>query len=121
MRTPDVQQDELPIALRQGLADLKQDNQPLPVAVVQRLQQARQAAVAQVAQSAQSQVTPGWTLAWVAPPRAAGMLALSLCVVLGMILLAPGHNDDALLLSDDLPVEAFVDNGFDAWKYSENI
>ncbi len=121
MRTPDDQQEALPAALRQGLADLKQDNQPLPLAVEQRLQQARQAAVARIKSPASGVSLQGWTLALVGHPRAAGMLALSLFLMVGMVYFSPAHNDDALLLSDDMPVEAFVDNAFDAWKYSENI
>lgn len=120
MRTDRPPQDELPAALRQGLADMIQDR-PLSAEVQQRLQQARQAALARVAQPAESPMLQGWALAWLGHPRAAGMLALSFFLVVSVMVFAPGHNDDALLLSDDMPVEAFVDNAFDAWKYSENI
>lgn len=116
-------QDDLPGPLRQGVEWLKHDDSPLPAGVEARLAQARHAALARVEAAAR----PGhaWThvLSWASfgHPRMAGMAALSVFFALGLFILTASQNDDAMLLSDDLPVEAFIDSGFDAWQYSENI
>ena len=116
-------QDELPGPLRQGVEWLKQDDRPLPDGVEARLAQARHAALARVETAARP--GPVWThvLSWASfgHPRMAGMAALSVFFAVGLFILTASQNDDAMLLSDDLPVEAFIDSGFDAWQYSENI
>lgn len=123
MRKQRHHQDDLPHPLREGVEWLKQDDRPLPAHVETRLAQARQAALQRHAES--QRAAHPWTevLSWAAfgHPRMAGMAALSIFVAVSLFVLTASQNDDALLLSDDLPVEAFVDSGFDAWQYSENI
>lgn len=123
MRKQRLPEDDLPIPLREGVEWLKQDDRPLPAEFEAKLVQARQAALKRFAES--SQASHAWSnvLSWASfgHPRMAGMAALSVCFAVGLFILSASHNDDAMLLSDDLPVEAFVDNGFDAWQYSENI
>lgn len=123
MRKQRHPEDDLPTPLREGVEWLKQDDRPLPAEVEARLADARQAALKRFAES--SQAGHGWAdvLSWASfgHPRMAGMAALSVCFAVGLFVLSASHNDDAMLLSDDLPVEAFVDSGFDAWQYSENI
>jgi hypothetical protein len=115
--------DDLPTPLREGVQALKQDDRPLSAAVQDRLAKARQAALAQHA--AVHQARSGWSdvLSWASwgHPRVAGMAAFSIFFVVGLMFISNSQNDDALLLSDDMPVEAFVDNGFAAWQYSEDI
>jgi hypothetical protein len=116
-------EDDLPTPLREGVEWLKQDDRPLSAEVETRLADARLAALKRFAESREA--GPAWTdvLSWASfgHPRMAGMAALSVFFAVGLFVLSASHNDDALLLSDDLPVEAFVDSGFDAWQYSENI
>jgi hypothetical protein len=116
-------EDDLPTPLREGVEWLKQDDRPLSAEVETRLADARLAALKRFAES--SEAGPAWAdvLSWASfgHPRMAGMAALSVFFAVGLFVLSASHNDDALLLSDDLPVEAFVDSGFDAWQYSENI
>ena len=123
MRKQRLPEDDLPIPLREGVEWLKQDNSPLPAEVEARLVQARQSALKRFAESSQAGHAWSNVLSWASfgHPRMAGMAALSVCFAVGLFVLSANHNDDAMLLSDDLPVEAFVDNGFDAWQYSENI
>ena len=123
MRKQRLLEDDLPIPLREGVEWLKQDDRRLPAEVETRLAQARQTALKRFEESSQSGYA--WSnvlsLASFGHPRMAGMAALSVFFAVGLFVLTASHNDDAMLLSDDLPVEAFVDNGFDAWQYSENI
>jgi hypothetical protein len=123
MRKQRHPEDDLPTPLREGVEWLKQDDRPLSAEVETRLADARQAALKRFAES--SEAGPAWVdvLSWASfgHPRMAGMAALSVFFAVGLFVLSASHNDDALLLSDDLPVEAFVDSGFDAWQYSENI
>ncbi|HCU85307.1 MAG TPA: DUF3619 domain-containing protein [Methylophilus sp.] len=123
MRKQRHPEDDLPTPLREGVEWLKQDDRPLPAEVEARLAEARQAALTQFAQSSQSGHAWADALSWASfgHPRMAGMAALSVFFAVGLFVLSASHNDDAMLLSDDLPVEAFVDSGFDAWQYSENI
>ncbi|MDF0377984.1 DUF3619 family protein [Methylophilus sp. YYY-1] len=115
--------DDLPTPLREGVQALKQDDRPLSAAVQDRLAKARQAALAQHA--AAHQARSGWSdvlssASW-GHPRVAGMAVFSIFFAVGLMFISNSQNDDALLLSDDMPVEAFVDNGFAAWQYSEDI
>lgn len=123
MRKQRHPEDDLPTPLREGVEWLKQDDRPLPAEVEARLAEARQAALTQFAKSSQSGHAWADALSWASfgHPRVAGMAALSVFFAVGLFVLSASHNDDAMLLSDDLPVEAFVDSGFDAWQYSENI
>jgi hypothetical protein len=123
MRKQRHPEDDLPIPLREGIEGLKQDERPLPAEIEARLAQARQAALTRYAESSQGSHVWADVLSWASfgHPRMAGVAALSVFFAVGLFVLTANHNDDALLLSDDLPVEAFVDNGFDAWQYSENI
>jgi hypothetical protein len=123
MRKQRHPEDDLPTPLREGVEWLKQDDRPLPAEVEARLAEARQAALAKFAQSSQSGHAWADVLSWASfgHPKMAGMAALSVFFAVGLFVLSASNNDDAMLLSDDLPVEAFVDSGFDAWQYSENI
>ncbi len=123
MRKQPHLEDDLPSPLRVGMEGLKQDERPLPAEVQTRLAAARQAALNRYTES--TQLGHGWmdVLSWASfgHPKMAGMAALSVMFAFGLFVMSANQNDDALLLSDDLPLEAFVDNGFDAWHYSENI
>jgi len=123
MRKQRHPEDDLPTPLREGVEWLKQDDRPLSAEVEARLADARQAALTRFAESSQAGHAWADVLSWASfgHPRMAGMAALSVCFAVGLFVLSASHNDDAMLLSDDLPVEAFVDSGFDAWQYSENI
>jgi hypothetical protein len=123
MRKQRLLEDDLPIPLREGVEWLKQDDSRLPAEVETRLAQARQAALKRFEESSEAGYAWSNVLSWASfgHPRMAGMAALSVFFAVGLFVLTASHNDDAMLLSDDLPVEAFVDNGFDAWQYSENI
>jgi hypothetical protein len=123
MRKQRLLEDDLPIPLREGVEWLKQDDSRLPAEVETRLALARQAALKRFEESSQTGYAWSSVLSWASfgHPRMAGMAALSVFFAVGLFVLTASHNDDAMLLSDDLPVEAFVDNGFDAWQYSENI
>jgi hypothetical protein len=123
MRKQRLPEDGLPTPLREGVEWLKQDDSPLSAEVEARLVQARQAALQRYTESSQSGRAWSDVLSWASfgHPRMAGMAALSVFFAVGLFVLTASHNDDAMLLSDDLPVEAFVDNGFEAWQYSENI
>lgn len=115
--------DDLPTPLREGLQALKQDDRPLSLEVQDRLVKARQAALEQHAVAHRGRSVWSDVLSWAAwgHPRVAGMAAFSIFFAVGLMFISNSQNDDALLLSDDMPVEAFVDNGFPAWQYSEDI
>lgn len=115
--------DDLPPPLREGLEALRQDDHPLSAEVQDRLAQARHAALEQYASAPQGHLAWTYVLSstlW-GHPRVAGMAAFSIFLAVGLMFVSNSQNDDALLLSDDMPVEAFVDNGFPAWQYSEDI
>jgi hypothetical protein len=116
-------QDDLPLPLRECVDLLKNDVTPLSVEVEARLTKARQDALRRFAETKQTSPMIGDILSWASfgHPRMLGAAALSVCLVVTMLLISNQHNDDALLLSADLPVEAFVDNGFEPWHYSEHI
>lgn len=123
MRKQRHQIDDLPVPLRKGVEWLKQDDRPLPAEIESRLAEGRQAALKRFAQSSQAGHAWSDVLSWASfgHPRLAGVAAISVFFAVGLFVLTASHNDDAMLLSDDLPVEAFVDNGFEPWQYSENI
>lgn len=123
MRKQRHQIDDLPVPLRKGVEWLKQDDRPLPAEIESRLAEGRQAALKRFAQSSQAGHAWADVLSWASfgHPRMAGVAAISVFFAVGLFVLTASHNDDAMLLSDDLPVEAFVDNGFEPWQYSENI
>lgn len=117
-------EDDLPVPLREGVELLKNDSRPLPVEIEQRLAEARQMALQQFAESRQASPFFADALSWVSfgHPRMLGsVVALSVFLAVGMFMLPVRHSDDAMLLAEDLPVEAFVDNGFEPWHYAENI
>lgn len=116
-------EDDLPLPLRECVDLLKNDVTPLSVEVEARLTKARQDALRRFAETKQTSPIIGDILSWASfgHPRMLGAVALSVCLVVTMLLISNQHNDDALLLSADLPVEAFVDNGFEPWHYSEHI
>jgi hypothetical protein len=123
MRNQRHPEDDLPVPLRECVDLLKNDVQPLSAEVENRLTEARQAALRRFAESKQTSQVVGDVLSWASfgHPRMMGAAALSVCLVVGALLVSAQHNDDAMLLSADLPVEAFVDNGFEPWHYSEHI
>ncbi|WP_229008677.1 DUF3619 family protein [Methylophilus sp. Leaf408] len=116
-------EDDLPLPLRECVDLLKNDVTPLSVEVEARLTKARQDALRRFAETKQTSPMIGDILSWASfgHPRMLGAAALSVCLVVTVLLISNQHNDDALLLSADLPVEAFVDNGFEPWHYSEHI
>jgi len=116
-------EDDLPLPLRECVDLLKNDVTPLSVEVEARLTKARQDALRRFAETKQTSPIIGDIMSWASfgHPRMLGAAALSVCLVVTMLLISNQHNDDALLLSADLPVEAFVDNGFEPWHYSEHI
>ncbi|KQT33223.1 DUF3619 family protein [Methylophilus sp. Leaf414] len=116
-------EDDLPLPLRECVDLLKNDVTPLSVEVEARLTKARQDALRRFAETKQTSPMIGDILSWASfgHPRMLGAAALSVCLVVTMLLISNQHNDDALLLGADLPVEAFVDNGFEPWHYSEHI
>lgn len=115
-------EDELPTPLRQYMGVLK-EGRPLSAEVEARLQSARQAALKRFAEKKKSQDIWGHVLAWASfgHPRMLGAAALSVCLVMGVMVLTAQNSDDAMLLSADLPLEAFADNGFEPWHYSDQI
>lgn len=123
MRNQRHPEDDLPIPLRECVDLLKNDTRPVSAEVEARLTEARQAALRQFAESKQTTQMTGDILSWVSfgHPRMLGAAAVSVFLVVGMLMISSHHNDDALLLGEDLPVEAFVDNGFEPWHYSEHI
>jgi hypothetical protein len=116
-------EDDLPLPLRECVELLKNDVQPLSAEVETRLTAARQAALRRFAETKRTSPAVGDILSWASfgHPRMMGAAALSVCLALGVLMISAQHNDDAMLLSADLPVEAFVDNGFEPWHYSEHI
>lgn len=116
-------EDDLPLPLRECVELLKNDVTPLSAEVEARLTKARQAALRRFAETKQTSQVMGDILSWASfgHPRMMGAAALSVCLVVGMLVISNQHTDDASLLSADLPVEAFVDNGFEPWHYSEHI
>ncbi|MEZ0209943.1 MAG: DUF3619 family protein [Methylophilus sp.] len=116
-------EDDLPLPLRECVDLLKHDVTPLSAEVEARLTKARQAALSRFAENKQTSPVMGDILSWASfgHPRMMGAAALSVCLVISLLVISAQHNDDALLLSADLPVEAFVDNGFEPWHYSEHI
>ncbi|HSH87567.1 MAG TPA: DUF3619 family protein [Methylophilus sp.] len=116
-------EDDLPLPLRECVDLLKHDVTPLSAEVEARLTKARQAALSRFAENKQTSPAMGDILSWASfgHPRMMGAAALSVCLVISLLVISAQHNDDALLLSADLPVEAFVDNGFEPWHYSEHI
>lgn len=116
-------QDDLPLPLRECVDLLKSDVIPLSAEVEARLTKARQGALKRFAETKHSSQAMGDILSWASfgRPRMMGAVALSVCIVVSMLVISNQNNDDALLLSADLPVEAFVDNGFEPWHYSEHI
>lgn len=123
MRNQRHPEDDLPFPLRECVDLLKNDVRPLSVEVETRLIEARQAALRRFADTKQTSQLFGDILSWASfgHPRVMGAAALSVCLVVGMLMVSAQHSDDAMLLSADLPVEAFVDNGFEPWHYSEHI
>jgi hypothetical protein len=123
MRKQRHPEDDLPVPLRECVDLLKNDTRPLSAEVEARLTEARQAALRQFAESKQTSQLVGDVLSWASfgHPRMLGAAALSVCFVVGMFIISAHHNDDAMLLGEDLPIEAFVDNGFEPWHYSEHI
>ena len=124
MRNQRHPEDDLPIPLRECVELLKNDSRPLSAEAEERLTEARQAALKRFAEA--EQASPFFTdiLSWISfghPRMMGGVATLSVFLVVGMVMLSAQHSEDAMLLGEDLPVEAFVDNGFEPWHYAENI
>lgn len=117
-------EDALPTPLRQYVDELKKTEAlPLSSTVELRLTAARQAALRRFAVQKNNSQRLGDVLSWtaVAHPRLLGAAALSVCLVIGAMLMMVSQTEDAMLLGADLPLEAFVDNGFEPWHYSDQI
>jgi len=116
-------EDDLPLPLRECVDLLKNDLTPLSAEVEAGLTKARQGALRRFAETKQTSQAIDDILSWASfgHTRMIGAAALSVFLVVVMLVISNQHNDDALLLSADLPVEAFVDNGFEPWHYSEHI
>lgn len=123
MRKQRRPEDDLPMPLRECLELLKNDDRPLSADIEKRLYEGRQAALRRFAETRHSTHVLGDVLSWASfgHPRMLGAAALSVCAVVGLLMLSAQHSSDAWLLGADLPVEAFVDNGFEPWHYSEHI
>lgn len=117
-------QDELSVPLRQYVDHLKQ-TEALPLSPSQelRLTEARQVALRRFAVQKNNTQRLADVLDWAAfgHPRMVGAAALSVCLVVGAMLMMVSQPEDAMLLGADLPLEAFVDNGFEPWHYSDQI
>lgn len=120
-RHPD---DALPTPLRQYVDGLKQtEDAPVDPVIASRLNEARQAALRQYAAQKNSTQRLSDVLDWASfgHPRMLGAAALSICLAVGVMLTMVGQGDDAMLLGADLPLEAFVDNGFEPWHNADQI
>lgn len=123
MRKQRHPEDDLSPPLRECVDLLKNDVRPLSAEVETRLNEARQAALRRFAETKRTSPAVGDILSWASfgHPRMMGAAALSVCLVVGVLMISAQQNDDAMLLSADLPIEAFVDNGFEPWHYSDHI
>lgn len=124
MRNQRHTDDALPLSLRQCVDVLKAtDAQPLPDEVEARLYAARQAALRRFAEQKNHHQWSAEVLSWASfgHPRLLGAVAFSFFLAVGVLLMTANHTDDAMLLGDDFPLEAFADNGFEAWHASEHI
>lgn len=122
MKKQALSQEALPADVRACVEQLKRHEPPLPPSVERGLYQARQAALGRFAERQQQQHL-GSVLAWVSfgHPRLLSMLAFSVGMLLAtMIWVGLQSNEDALMLGDDMPIDAFVDNGFEAWGMSDH-
>lgn len=119
--------DALPSPLNEAISALKQDTQVLAPEIENKLYHARQQALKKFAERKSQTQTYGSVLSWAMfiNPRMVGVGVLSVCMLLGVGLFHIQQKNtvvDTLLLSADLPPEAFVDNGFEPWLVAqENI
>ncbi|MDP5241203.1 DUF3619 family protein [Uliginosibacterium sp. 31-16] len=122
MNTPHTEEREFGQYIRHKLnLGLTQLNEP----VVSRLHAARQAALARQPAAAASLSLAGagrHTWAWCEDNVRPFLMALSLAaaIVCGNYLMSAQRMDelediDSALLTDDLPIEAYLDNGFHSW------
>lgn len=116
--------DALSSPLKEAIATLKQEPQVLAPDIENKLYQARQQALRLFAERKNQTQTYGSVLSWAMfmHPRMVGVGVLSVCMLFGMGLFHIEQQNtvvDTLLLSADLPPEAFVDNGFEPWLVAQ--
>ena len=108
---------------------LDQSVEQLPARILYRLRTAREAALAHAREPALTHIGPG-TLAGGPTVRRAVLPVAALVLLLLMMfywqsLQQPSHNSDvadldADVLTDDLPVRAYLDQGFEVWLYHQS-
>lgn len=116
-KTDDLQQ-RLPEHLLGYVEQLKSGDAKLTAEIRQRLSQGREAAIQHYVNTykshANTQMPMALVLAW---PNMLGVLGLAVGVVLMLMLLMGAQKEqDALMLGDGMPIEAFVDDRFDVWS-----
>ena len=125
MKTQRHTRDDLPLPLQEFVDYLKtSDTHALSGDIDARLLVARQQAIGQLLKQEKRMPSKANALALALfhhPRQVLAVLTLCLSVGISIFVLSNRSVDDAMLLGDDLPVEAFVDNGFEPWHYSENI
>lgn len=122
MKKQEMLPDVLPEEMRACIEQLKHSEPQLSPTVEKRLYQARQEALGRFAERTQQHQRMGDVLSWVSfgHPRMLSILAFSVgMLIASMIWMGLQNNEDAVMLGDDMPIEAFVDNGFDAWGMGE--
>lgn len=116
-------EDELPSPLCQYVAQLKEEDHPLPEVVTQRLKVARQAALSRFAAKKNQLAWGPDVLSWVSfgHPKVFAAASCALFLAFGLLVVPGQQPDDAMLLGADLPLEAFADNGFAPWQDVDQI
>lgn len=116
--------EALPSPLQEAVNALKQHTPTLTHEVEDGLYRARQQALKVFAERKHQTQSFGSVLSWAmfVHPRMVSAGVLSICMLFGIGLFHIQQQNtavDTLLLSADLPPEAFVDNGFEPWLVAQ--
>jgi Protein of unknown function (DUF3619) len=116
--------ENLPAPIQGYVETLRQSNPALSPEVERGLLVGRAAALkhAQARANRASLLSGRVGVLVYAHPGIAGVLVFAMLLSLLLMFTAAMQNDeDALLLGDDMPIEAFVDNGFDGWSSGDKL
>lgn len=124
MKHTSANSEALPTTLKHYVHVLKTEVPPLPESARLRLQSARAAALAKHASQLQATAWMGplaSVLTLVHPLRTLSWVSVGVFVLLIAVLWAGrASTEDALMLGDDFPIDAFVDNGFEPWQQTQS-
>lgn len=124
MKPSSTPTEELPASLKYYVHVLKTEVPPLPESARLHLQSARKAALARHASQIQATAWMGplaGALTLVHPLRTFSLISVFASIILIAVLWAGrASTEDAQMLGDDFPIDAFVDNGFEPWQQTQS-